>query len=247
MLYGVAFSLHPCLRARQPTIIESHDAYRPGSHVRAPCGPFGSRNGGVRLTLRGVSWSLYDQLLAVVGDGLPRMTYDRGLLELEMPSKTHETLKWIAGRFIEAYAEESGVDYDAAGSTTWRRAAIQGGLEADESYYIQNYARVRGREVDLSVDPPPDLAIEIDLSPPDIEKSSVYARLGVPEIWRWRDGRLVCSNASLMANISNAKRVWRCLTSRWATWRAFWAAIRKPTRACGAQFRSRVREKSGHI
>jgi Uma2 family endonuclease len=108
-----------------------------------------------RLTLRGVSWSPYDQLLAVAGDGLPRMTYDRGLLELERPSKTHETLKWIAGRFVEAYAEESGIDYDAAGSTTWRRAAIQGGLEADESYYIQNYARIRGREVDLAIDPPP--------------------------------------------------------------------------------------------
>jgi len=119
------------------------------------------------------------------------MTYDRGLLELEMPSKTHETLKWIAGRFIEAYAEEMGIDYDAAGSTTWRLASIEGGLEADESYYIQNHSRIRGREVDLTIDPPPDLAIEIDLSPPDVEKASVYARLGVPEIWRWRDGRLV--------------------------------------------------------
>lgn len=143
-----------------------------------------------RITLRGVPWHVYDQLLAVVGDGLPRMTYDRGLLELEMPSKTHEALKWMAGRFIEAYAEESGVAYDPAGSTTWRREAIEGGLEADESYYIQNAARVRGREVDLTVDPPPDLAVEIDLSPPDVEKESIYARLGVPEIWRWRDGRL---------------------------------------------------------
>lgn len=157
-----------------------------------------------RVTLRGVPWSLYDQLLAVVGDGLPRMTYDRGLLELEMPSKTHETLKWIAGRFIEAYAEESGIDYDAAGSTTWRRAAIDGGLEADESYYFQNYARVRGREVDLTVDPPPDLAVEIDLSAPEVEKASVYARLCVPEIWRWRDGRL-----AVLARQSNGDYVER--------------------------------------
>jgi Uma2 family endonuclease len=73
----------------------------------------------------------------------------------------------------------------------WRGAAIEGGLEADESYYFQNSARVRGREIDLAVDPPPDLAIEIDLSPPDVEKESIYARLGVPEIWRWRDGRLI--------------------------------------------------------
>lgn len=143
-----------------------------------------------RLTLRGVPWSLYEQLLAVVGDGLPRMTYDRGMLEMEMPSDQHEELKWIVGRFIEAYAEESGINYRPVGSTTWRREAVEGGLEADESYYIQHFAAVRGRRVDLAVDPPPDLAVEIDLSPPDVEKESVYARLGVPEIWRWRDGRL---------------------------------------------------------
>lgn len=144
-----------------------------------------------RLTLRGVPWSVYAQLLALVGNGLPRMTYDRGMLEMEMPSKRHEALKWVAGGFITAYLEEAGIDFDPAGSTTWRRETIEGGVEADESYYIQNYERVRGREVDLAVDPPPDLAVEIELSPPDVEKASVYARLGVPEIWRWRDGRLV--------------------------------------------------------
>jgi Uma2 family endonuclease len=143
-----------------------------------------------RLTLRGVTWSLYEQLLQLAGNGLPRMTYDRGTLEMEMPSKRHEALKWIVGRFIEAYAEESAIDYEPVGSTTWRREAIAGGLEADESYYFQNYANVHGREVDLAADPPPDLAVEIDLSAPDVEKESVYARLGVPEIWRWRNARL---------------------------------------------------------
>jgi Uma2 family endonuclease len=144
-----------------------------------------------RVTIRGVPWSIYEQLLAIAGDGLPRMTFDRGTLEMEMPSKRHEALKWIAGRFIETYAEESGIDYEPTGSTTWHRQSIEAGLEADESYYIQNRERVRGREVDLAIDPPPDLAVEIDLSTPDVEKESVYARLGVPEIWRWRDGRLV--------------------------------------------------------
>ena len=144
-----------------------------------------------RITLHGVPWSLYDQLLAVVGDGQPRMTYDRGALEMEMPSEGHEALKWLAGHFIEAYAEETGVDYKVVGSTTWRQQAVEGGLEADESYYFQHYARVGEREVDLAINPPPDLAVEIDLSRPDVEKASVYARLGVPEIWRWRDGRLI--------------------------------------------------------
>jgi Uma2 family endonuclease len=198
-----------------------------------------------RLTLRGVPWSVYDQLLAVVGNGLPRMTYDRGLLELEMPSKTHESLKWIAGRFIEAYAEESGIDFDAAGSTTWRRAAIEGGLEADESYYIQSYARVRGREVDLAVDPPPDLAVEIDLSLPDVEKSSIYARLGVPEIWRWRDGRLVVLESQPDGNhVERDKSI--ALPGfpldELATVLGTYPQI-EPARAV-AQFRKRLRERS---
>lgn len=144
-----------------------------------------------RVALRGVPWSFYDQLLTVIGDGPQRVTYDRGRLEIETPSKRHETLKWIAGRFIEAFADEADIDYEAAGSTTWRRAAVEGGLEADESYYIQNVNVVAGRDVDLTVDPPPDLAVEIDLSPPEVEKASVYARLGVPEIWRWRNRQLV--------------------------------------------------------
>ena len=201
-----------------------------------------------RLTLRGVPWSLYDQLLAVVANGLPRMTYDRGLLELEMPSKTHEALKWISGRFVEAYAEESGIDYDAAGSTTWRRAAIEGGLEADESYYIQNYSRVRGREVDLAVDPPPDLAIEIDLSPPDVDKASVYARLGVPEIWRWRDGRLV-----VLERQSNGEYIERQKSLALPDFPIADLAMvlggypeADPARSV-AQFRRRVREKSPHL
>ena len=143
-----------------------------------------------RLTLTGVPWRLYDELLTVVGDGLPRLTYDRGTLELEVPSQAHEQLKWIAGRCVEAWADSRDLDYAALGSTTWRREADLAGLEADESYYFQNFPLIRGREIDLAVDPPPDLAIEIDLTPPGVEKESVYARLGVPEIWRWRAGRL---------------------------------------------------------
>ena len=82
-----------------------------------------------RMTLRGVPWSLYEQLLEVVGDGFPRMAYDRGMLEMEMFSQRHEALKWITSRFIEAYAEESGIEYGPVGSMTCRRRSIAGGLE----------------------------------------------------------------------------------------------------------------------
>lgn len=142
------------------------------------------------VLLRGVSWATYEHLLNLVGDGPHRLTYDSGLLEIEMPSRAHEHAKFLAGQFVVAYLQEFGIAYEAEMSTTWRREP-GGGLEADESYYLANVEKIRGKEIDLAIDPPPDLAIEIDLSVPLLEKASIYAKLGVPEIWRWRDGRLL--------------------------------------------------------
>ena len=148
--------------------------------------------GGARALLRGVSWADYQACLREAGDGPVRMTYDKGLLEVEMPGEDHDSKKWTGGRFVEAYMDENDIDYAPKASTTWRREDVEAGLEADECYYIASYAKIRGigRLIDLDLDPPPDLAIEIDLSPPKLHKAGVYARLRVPEIWRWRDGRL---------------------------------------------------------
>ncbi len=143
-----------------------------------------------RATFHGVPWSLYEDLLDAVGDGPPRLTYDDGTLEMEMPSDLHELLKGVADKFLNAYMDEFGIDSLSYGSMTLRRKARRGGLEGDQAYYIQNYRAVVGRRIDLGIHPPPDLAVEIDLSPPAVEKASIYGRLGVPELWRWRDGRL---------------------------------------------------------
>ena len=112
----------------------------------------------------------HEAVLAAVGDGWPRLTYDEGLLELRMPSQRHESTKWTAGRFVEAYMDAADIDYEAVGSMTLRQESIAGGLEPDESYYIQSFALVTGKEIGLAVDPPPDLAVEIDLSPPALAK-----------------------------------------------------------------------------
>lgn len=144
-----------------------------------------------RILIRNVSWETYEALLEAVGDGLPRLTYDEGELELQMPNPPHDTFARFIAFFVAAYAEEVGIRFKATGSATWRREKKKGGLEADESFYFQSFNEVRGREDwTLEDTPPPDLAIEIDLSPPAVEKVSIYARLGVPEIWRWRRGRL---------------------------------------------------------
>ncbi|MEM9216576.1 MAG: Uma2 family endonuclease [Cyanobacteria bacterium P01_F01_bin.150] len=72
------------------------------------------------------------------------------------------------------------------GSTTWRRQELAKGLEADKCYYIQNEAVIRGRdEIDLAIDPPPDLAIEINNTRSSLNRLDIYARLGIPEVWRF--------------------------------------------------------------
>jgi Uma2 family endonuclease len=91
------------------------------------------------------------------------MAYDRGTLEIISPSSKHESLKQVLARLVEAFSEELGIDIRGTGSTTFKSQLKERVLEPDESYYVQNEARVRGKEIDLTIDPPPDLAIEIDL------------------------------------------------------------------------------------
>jgi Uma2 family endonuclease len=144
-----------------------------------------------RVVLNDVSWSLYQSLLAEVGDRPIRLTFDQGRLEIMAPSFFHERVKTIIGQLIEAYAEGMAIHVEGCGSTTFDREDLQKGLEPDECYYIANAAAVVGkRELDLSIDPPPDLAIEIDISPPDVARQPIYAALGVPEVWRY-DGRRI--------------------------------------------------------
>ena len=85
---------------------------------------------------------------------------------------------------IETATEELGIPISSASSTTLKAEWKERGLEADESYYVANEPRVRGRdEIDLRVDPPPDLAIEVDISTSSLDQLSIYADLGVPEVW----------------------------------------------------------------
>ena len=143
-----------------------------------------------RVVIRNLSWETYETLLRERGDEGPRMAFDRGILEVMSPSSKHETLKKIIARLVEVFCEELEIDARDTGSTTFRSQLKERGLEPDESYYIQNEARVRGKEIDLTADPPPDLAIEIDLRQSSLNKLGIYAALGIPEVWS-HDGKQV--------------------------------------------------------
>jgi Uma2 family endonuclease len=146
-----------------------------------------------RIILRDVSWQTYQQLLANYADNsAPRFTYDRGVLEIMSPSEPHERPNRLIALMVEIIAEELNIDVMDLGSTTFDREDLQRGFEPDSCFYIQNEPRIRGKEeIDLTVDPPPDLVIEIDITNSSLNKLPIFAQLGVPEVWRYDGNRVI--------------------------------------------------------
>jgi Uma2 family endonuclease len=143
-----------------------------------------------RIVLSRVSWETYEELRENEENRHVRMAYDRGTLELMSPSPSHEVITKLIARMIEAFTEEMEIPQRSLRSTTWKRRELGRGCEADECYYVLNHHRVRSRlEVDLSIDPPPDLVIETEVCRGAVSRMRIYAALGVPEIWRWRKSR----------------------------------------------------------
>jgi Uma2 family endonuclease len=144
-----------------------------------------------RLTLYNVSWETYEKLLEAFGERRSvRLHYDEGMLEFMVPLEAHETPSDLIGDFIKTLTIESGLNIKSMASTTLKRPMFQKGAEPDKSYYIQNEPSVRGKTVDLEQDFPPDLVVEIDITHADIDKNRLYAKLGVPEFWRY-NGRVL--------------------------------------------------------
>jgi Uma2 family endonuclease len=138
-----------------------------------------------RLVLYGVSWDEYTRMLHAFAErpGF-RLTYDRGTLEIMSPLFAHESSADLLGRFVVVITEEMGLPLEAGRSTTLRRRRKQRGLEPDHSWWIAHAADVRGKQrINLRVDPPPDLAIEVEVSRRAVKRMPIYARLRVPEVW----------------------------------------------------------------
>ena len=142
--------------------------------------------GEQRVVLRGLSWNAYLQIL----DSLPesrgaRLTFDDGVLEITVPSELHEFSGRLIERFISTLVELMGLRMKTMGSTTMNYPHLKKGAEPDNAYYIQNQPLVKGRDVDFSQDPPPDLVVEVDITHTDIAKNRFYSSLGVLEFWRF--------------------------------------------------------------
>ncbi len=141
-----------------------------------------------RLVLGAVSWEQYESLLRIFPDhGGLRITYIDGRLTLLSPKRRHDWHEEALGDLVKAIASGFGIDWEPAGHTTYRREDLHGGVEGDQTFYLGvNAETMRGPvEVDLSRQPPPDLAIEVELTHRADDSIAVWGRLGVPEVWRF--------------------------------------------------------------
>jgi len=160
------------------------------------------------VIMHGVSWQTFQQLLADRGERCGvLLAYDRGTVELRMPSQEHEWVKTILTQVVEAVAFARDLHYRSLGSTTFGREDLARGFEPDACFYLQHADAIApDRPLDLRVDPPPDLVIEVDITRSSLDKLPIYAALGVPEVWRYMDGqveiRCLTADAYLVSDTS---------------------------------------------
>jgi Uma2 family endonuclease len=145
---------------------------------------------GQCIQLQDVNWVEFEAILEELGDRRPsRIAYAKNILEIHMPLPKHEKAKVLIGDMVKILLEELDIDSEGFGSSTFKRAEMAAGIEPDDCFYIENAARMVGKDrVNLTIDPPPDLAIEVDVT--SITGLEAYQALGVPELWRFEEGYL---------------------------------------------------------
>lgn len=145
---------------------------------------------GQKVLLENITWKELEAILTELGEHrATRIAYNRGMLEIMAPLPEHEFDKEIISDLVKALLEELDVEFISLGSTTFKNQFMEKGIEPDQCFYIQNEAVIRGKKrLDLTIDPPPDLALEIDIT--SRTHANIYQDLQVPELWRFERGKL---------------------------------------------------------
>ena len=145
---------------------------------------------GQTIVLRDINWSDFEEILEDLEERRSsRIAYDCGTLSIMTPLPEHEVNKVLIGDLLKVLLEELDIDFWSLGSTTFKNKIMKQGIEPDDCFYIKNEALIRGKDrIDLTIDPPPDLAIEVEVT--SRSNTNIYAKLGVPELWRFEKGKL---------------------------------------------------------
>lgn len=139
-----------------------------------------------RLHLSAVPWAKYGDFLHAFEGRHYRLTFDRGELEIATVFPGRERRRKLAARLLETLTVELELEVAGYGNTTFRREDVQRGLEFDDCWYIANAIQMRGRDqIDLDVDPVPDLALEIEITRSILDRIEIAERIRVPELWRY--------------------------------------------------------------
>ena len=179
-----------------------------------------------------VSWETYESLLKhLENQSSPRLAYDQGILEIMSPHFEHGRAKEILADIAKMTLVELDLDFEAARSTTFKREVLKRGFEPDSSY-IKNAAHVRGKKrLDMEIDPPPELIVEIDVTNDSMNKFPLYAALRIPEVWRYGgslgiwildEGRYIRSSASVAIPILSEKLISELMESSLTMERPAW-------------------------
>jgi Uma2 family endonuclease len=137
-----------------------------------------------RLLLDNISWETYEALLRDLEGQHYRITYDEGSLEIMPLSHEHQFSGTLLERFVHMLTFELNIPIHSGGSTTFKRKKRAKGLEPDKCYWIQNERRMRGKKAfDIDADPPPDLALEVEVTRSALNRMGIYAAIRVPEVW----------------------------------------------------------------
>ena len=146
------------------------------------------------IVLPNISWPTYQAMLADMGDHrATRVTYNRGVLIVKMPSKLHEIINRLLARIVKTLTEELDLEVVDIGSTRLEREDLEKGAEPDTGFFIQNALQLEGLDPAIPATLPPDLVIEVDITSPSTQRLEIYQDLGVPEIWRYtkRQGLII--------------------------------------------------------
>ena len=143
---------------------------------------------GVTTIFRNVPWEDYETLLDEITDEPHiRISYDNGVLQIMTISYDHEEVLAVLRKLVGALEDTLRIPIQSYGSATHKTQKQRKGTEPDDCFYIQNAPKIIGKKIDLAIDPPPDLALEVDFSSPSLSKFPIYAALGVPELWRYKN------------------------------------------------------------
>jgi Uma2 family endonuclease len=142
-----------------------------------------------RFVMGRVTWDAYLKISDALDDqpGLRLIYCDRRLVFVGK-SRRHDWFAERLGEFVKAMARGLGIPWEDAGQATYRREKLDAGLEGGKTFYFGEHAvLMRGPlDIDLAVQPPPDLAIEVEVSHSADAAMVAWGRLGVPEVWRFQ-------------------------------------------------------------